>query len=106
MVRKHGRLGGGRKNRHTESLVGVGGTRVDGIIHWGLILLHGDLVLAGATSVVVVFGVAGRDVAADSVVLLLVLFVCGRHDDEYTDYLIVGGCKREDFQYVFMGKLT
>jgi hypothetical protein len=44
---------------HTKNLVGVGSVGVDGVLDGSLVLLDGDLALAGTAGVVVVGGDAG-----------------------------------------------
>ena len=63
------------EERHTQGLVRVGGSRIDGVGYGGVVALDGDVALARAAFVVVVHGVSCGDVTAGHVVLLLVLVV-------------------------------
>jgi hypothetical protein len=56
---------------HTENLVGIGSVGIDGVLDGGLVLLDGDLALAGAAGVVVVGGDASGGLGG----------VFGRHVD-------------------------
>lgn len=68
----------GKVERLTKSGIRVGAVWVDGVLDISVVALDGDLALAGAADIVVVALVAGRDVAADLAVLVLVLGV-GSH---------------------------
>lgn len=67
------------KDKHTKGLIRVRSSRINGIVHWRLVLLNGNLMLPSAAGVVVVCDIAGGNVTFDGVVLLLVFVVCGRH---------------------------
>lgn len=71
-MKKDGKVGQWR----TQSLIGIGSGRINGVRYGCFVTLDGNMVLARATFVVVVHGVSLGDVATSHIVLLLVLVVC------------------------------
>lgn len=71
------------REKHTECLVRVGSGRINGIRHGGIVVLdrHRSSLLADTARVVIVFGIAGWDVATNFIVLHLVLIIGGGHGD-------------------------
>lgn len=61
--------------KHTQSLIRIGSSRINWVGYRCVVTLDGDVALARTTFVVVVGRVSSGDVAANHVVLLLVLVV-------------------------------